>query len=155
MKRAPWTKTVVTLLGILWLLSGVAWADPTGPADVIQILNVRTFQGFGGSEQKTFNRTDLFTIEAAYYDPRAACDGIVPGLVQVHFFNLEGQLLRTFDGGDEPLDDGASTKYRLLFLDLSPGDLPAGSFQVVFLATDCQNVNILISGLNLIRVLGP
>ena len=156
MKRAPWTKTVVTLLGILWLQSGVAWADPTGPADVIQVLSVRTFKGFpGGSQQRTFNTTDPFTIEATYYDPRAICDDMELAAVQVLFFTLEGQLLLTFDGGDEPLADGASSKYRLLFLDLFPGDLPAGSFQVVFLAKDCENRNILISGLYLIRVLGP
>ncbi len=156
MKRAPWTKMVVALLGILWLLSGVVWADPTGPADVIQVLNVRTFKGFpGGSQQRTFNRTDPFTIEATYYDPRAICDGQDLALVQVLFFNLEGQLILTVDGGEEPLGGGASSKYHLLFLDLFPSDLPAGSFQVVFLAKDCQNANFLISGFYLIRVIGP
>ncbi len=155
MKRTPWTATVVILLGTLWLLSGIAWADPTGPANVIQINSVVTFNGATGYFQRTFSTTDPFGVEAVYYDPNPACAGVALPLVQVLFFNLEGQLLFTSIGaGNIPLA-GASSRYRLLFFNLLPGALPAGNYQVVFLAKDCPNVNILISGLYLIRVLAP
>jgi len=62
--RTPWMTTVAFVLGALWLLTGVAWAQPSGPANVPQILNVRTFKGVGGDEQRTFLTTDPITFEA-------------------------------------------------------------------------------------------
>ncbi len=163
MNRARWTKTVVFVLAILLVLPGGVWADPTGASNVLQILNFRAFKGFTdpnhGPEQRTFLTTDPITLEATYYDPSDACAGTELPFVQVLFFNLEGQLILSFFGGDgttqEPDITGESNKFRLLFLDLFPGQVPAGNYQVTFLAKDCPNVNFIISGLHAIRVLAP
>jgi hypothetical protein len=151
MKRTLWMTTVAFVLGALWLLTGVAWAQPSGPANVPQILNVRTFKGAFGDEQRTFLTTDFITFEATYYDPNPDCVGESPVLLQLLLFNLEGQLLFTFDGDSQ--DSGSG--YRLLFTDLSSGGLPAGNYQHVFLVRDCTDVNIFVSGFQTIRVLAP
>jgi len=149
MNRTLWMKTVAFVLGALWLLTGVAWAQPSGPANVPQILNVRTLKGEGGDEQRTFLTTDFITFEATYYDPNPDCVGELPVLLQLVLVNLEGQLLFTFDGGSQDLGLG----YRLLFTDLGPGGLPAGNYQHLFLVRDCTDVNIFVSGFQTIRVL--
>jgi hypothetical protein len=122
-------------------------------ANVPQILNVVTLQGIGGSEQRTFLTTDFITFEATYVDPNPACAGVPPVLGQLLLFTPEGQLLFTFQAGSEAFSEGS--KSRLLFLDLLPGDLPAGDYQCVFLVRDCTNVNIFVSGFHPIRVLPP
>jgi len=149
MKRTLWMTTVAFVLGALWLQTGVAWAQPSGAANVPQILNVRTFKGVGGDEQRTFLTTDSITFEATYYDPNPDCVGESPVLLQLLLFNLEGQLLFTFGAGSENLGSG----YRLLFDDQLPGDIPAGNYQHVFLVRDCTDVNIFVSGFQSIRVL--
>jgi hypothetical protein len=151
MKRTLWMTTVAFVLGALWLLTGVAWAQPSGAANVPQILNVRTLKGEGGDEQRTFLTTDLITFEATYYDANPGCDEVAPVLRQLLLFNVEGQLLFTFDGGSENLGSG----YRLLFLDLFPLEIPAGNYQHLFLVRDCTDVNIFVSGFQTIRVLAP
>ena len=151
MKRTLWMTTAAFVLGALWLLTGVAWAQPSGPANVPQILNVRTFKGAFGDEQRTFLTTDLITFEATYYDANPGCDEVAPVLRQLLLFNVEGQLLFTFDGDSQ--DSGSG--YRLLFTDLSSGGLPAGNYQHVFLVRDCTDVNIFVSGFQTIRVLAP
>jgi len=152
MNRTLWMTTVAFVLGALWLLTGVAWAQPSGPANVPQILNVRTFKGFpDGDEQRTFLTTDDITFEATYYDPNPACVGELPVLPQLLLFNLEGQLLPSFEAGSQ--DSGLG--YRLLFTDLFPGDLPAGNYQHMFLVRDCTGVNNFVSGFQTIRVLAP
>ena len=149
MNRTLWMKTVAFVLGALWLLTGVAWAQPSGPANVPQILNVRTLKGEGGDEQRTFLTTDFITFEATYYDPNPVCVEVSPVLRQLLLFNLEGQLLFTFDGGSQDSGPG----YRLLFSDEIPGDIPAGNYQYIFLVRDCTDVNIFVSGFQTIRVL--
>ena len=151
MNRTLWMTTVAFVLGALWLLTGVAWAQPSGAANVPQILNVRTFKGVGGDEQRTFLTTDFITFEATYYDPNPDCVGESPVLLQLLLFNLEGQLLFTFGAGSENLGSG----YRLLFLDLFPLEIPAGNYQHLFLVRDCTDVNIFVSGFQTIRVLAP
>jgi len=152
MHHAPWLKTVAFALAALCLLSGVAGADPTGSANVIQILNVRTLKGIGGSEQRTFLTTDPITFEATYYDPNPPCAGVAPSILQLLLFNLEGQLLFTFIAGSEAFSEGS--KSRLLFADLNPNILPAGDYQHVFLVRDCTGVNIVVSEPQTIRVVG-
>jgi len=149
MKRTLCMTTVAFVLGAMWMLTGLAWAQPSGPANVPQILNVRTLKGAGGDEQRTFLTTNLITFEATYYDPNPACVGESPVLLQLLLFNLEGQLLFTFASGSEDLGSG----YRLLFEDLAPGEIPDGNYQHIFLVRDCTNVNIFVSGFQTIRVL--
>ncbi len=155
MKRGPWTKTVVTLLGILWVQSGVAWADPTGSSNVAQILNGRTFKGIEGSEQRTFLTTDPITFEATYYDPFAGCAGVAPVFVQWFVFNLEG----LFVGGNLPAGSSAfsaGSKYRLLFLDLSSGALGPGQYRMAFLVRSCDDaISVLLPEFLTIRVVAP
>lgn len=151
MNRTLWMTTVAFVLGALWLLTGVAWAQPSGAANVPQILNVRTLKGEGGDEQRTFLTTDLITFEATYYDPNPACVAAAPVVLQLLLFNIEGQLLFAFGGGSEGLGSG----YHLLFDDQNPGDIPAGNYQHVFLVRDCTDVNTLVSGFQTIRVLAP
>jgi len=151
MNRTLWMTTVAFVLGALWLRTGVAWAQPSGPANVPQILNVSTLKGEGGDEQRTFLTTDLITFEATYYDPNPNCVEAAPVLLQLLLFNLEGQLLFTFSGGSISLGSG----YHLLFEDTFPPTIPAGNYQHVFLVRDCTDVNIFVSGFQTIRVLAP
>jgi len=149
MNRTLWMTTVAFVLGALWLRTGVAWAQPSGPANVPQILNVRTLKGVGGDEQRTFLTTDPITFEATYYDPNPACVEAAPVLLQLLLFNVEGQILFTFDAGSEISGSG----YHLLFDDQNSGDIPAGNYQHIFLVRDCTDVNIFVSGFQTIRVL--
>jgi len=127
---------------------GVGPSEPTVP----QVLNLKTLDG-SGSEQQTFLPTDPIHVEATYFDPNLACAGVPPVLLQLLLFNPEGHLLYTFAAGSETLSAGS--KSRLLFSDLLPGALPAGTYQHVFLVRDCTNVNIFVSGFQAIRVLTP
>ena len=153
MNRTRWMTTVAFVLAALWLRTGVAWAQPTGAANVLQILNVRTLRGNGGDEQRTFLTTDPITIEATYYDPNPACVASVPVLVlrQLLLFNLEGQLLFTFNASSF----GSGPGYQLLFGDLAASSLPAGNYKLVWLVRDCTDVNIIVSDFHVIRVLAP
>ena len=151
MKRTLWMTTVAFVLGVLWLLTGVAWADPVGPANVPQILNFRTFSM--GSEQRTFRTSDHIFSEAEFYDPNPTCTGVSPVLAQLLLFNLEGQLLFTFDVTSSA--ESVGSKYQDLFRNLPPGAIPAGAYNLIFLVKDCTNVNIFVSGFQTIRVLAP
>ncbi len=158
MDRVPsiWLTTAAFVLGALGLLTGVAWADPSGAANVPQLLNVTTFQGTpaANTQQRTFLTTDPITAEATYYDPNPTCVGVAPVVRQLLFFNLEGQLLLTReDVSSTPLAPGS--KYQVLSLSLAPGALQPGAYNLIFLARDCTNVNIFVSGFYLIRVLTP
>jgi hypothetical protein len=165
MKRTLWMTTVAFVLAALWLRTGVAWAQPTGAANVLQILNVRTLAGDLGDEQRTFNTTNFITIEATLYDPNIACVGALPALLQLLLFNLEGQLLVTFFEAAPGVNIGSfsgaafnppmSTRYRLLFVDLDPGVLAAGNYKFVWLVKDCTGVNFIVSDFHVIRVLAP
>ena len=154
MNRAPWMKTVAIVLVALWLLTGVAWADPSGAANVPQILNVVTGKSASLDQQtRTFLTTDPIVAAATYYDPNAGCAGVAPVLIQLLFFNLEGQLLASReDAISTPI---AESKYRLLSATLAPGDLVPGAYTLIFLVRDCTNVNIFVSGAYAIRVVTP
>jgi hypothetical protein len=128
---------------------GVGPSEPTVP----QLLNLKTFDG-SGSEQQTFLPTDSIHVEATYFDPNAACAGVAPVLLQLLFFNLDGQLLVTReDVTSAPIAPGS--KYRLLSATLAPGDLVPGAYTLIFLVRDCTNVNIFVSGAYAIRVVTP
>jgi hypothetical protein len=124
-------------------------AEPPVP----QLLNLKTFDG-SGSEQQTFLPTDPIHAEATYFDPNAACAGVAPVLLQLLFFNLDGQLLVTReDVTSAPIAPGS--KYRLLSATLAPGDLVPGAYTLIFLVRDCTNVNIFVSGFYPILVFTP
>ena len=155
MNRAPWMNIVAIVLVALWLLTGVAWADPSGAANVPQILNVVTGKSASLDQQtRTFLTTDPIVAAATYYDPNAGCAGVAPVLIQLLFFNLEGQLLVTReDAISTPIAIGS--KYRILSINLAPGALAANAYNMIWLARDCTNVNIFVSGFYPIRVLFP
>ena len=155
MNRAPWMNIVAIVLVALWLLTGVAWADPSGAANVPQILNVVTGKSASLDQQtRTFLTTDPIVAAATYYDPNAACAEVAPVLLQLLFFNLDGQLLVTReDVTSAPIAPGS--KYRLLAANLAPGDLAPGAYTLIFLVRDCTNVNIFVSGAYAIRVVTP
>jgi hypothetical protein len=155
MNRAPWMNTVAIVLVALWLQTGVAWADPSGAANVPQILNVVTGKSASLDQQtRTFLTTDPIAAAATYYDPNAGCAGVAPVLLQLLFFNLEGQLLVTReDAISTPIAIGS--KYRILSINLAPGALGANAYNMMWLVRDCTNVNIFVSGFHTIRVLFP
>ena len=158
MKRTPWMTTVAFVLAALWLWTGVAWAQPTGAANVLQILNVRTLKGAGGDEQRTFLTTDFITFEATFYDPNAACIGSLPALLQLLLFNLEGQLKVTFFENTATVNIGSEflgSGYEGPFVDLDPSVLAVGNYKVVWLVKDCTGVNFIVSDFHVIRVLAP
>jgi hypothetical protein len=154
MKRTLWMKTAAFVLGALGMMTGVAWADPSGAANVPQVLNVVTGKSASLDQQtRTFLTTDPILAAATYYDPNSACAGVAPVLTQLFVFNLEGQLLVTRDAISTPIAQGS--KYRLLSATLAPGDLAPGGYNLVFLVRDCTNVTSFVSGFNTIRVLTP
>jgi hypothetical protein len=155
MNRAPWMNIVAIVLVALWLLTGVAWADPSGAANVPQILNVVTGKSASLDQQtRTFLTTDPIVAAATYYDPNAACAGVAPVLIQILFFNLEGQLLASReDAISTPIAIGS--KYRIVSINLAPGALAANAYNMVWLVKDCTNVNFFVSGFYPIRVLFP
>lgn len=153
MKRTLWVKQIGVCLVVVASLAGVAWADPTGPADVLQILNGRTFAGISGDEQRVFRTNDFITFEATYYDSLLGCGGVQPAFVQAFIFTLEGDLQFGFDTDSEEFEPGS--KYRLLFLDLDPGELPIGSYKVAFLVRSCDNTRSIVSDFIVIRVVAP
>jgi len=153
MKCALWVKQIITCLVVVASLAGVAWADPTGTADVLQILNGLTTKDIGGDEQRVFRTIDPITFEATYYDPLPGCGGVPPSFVQLFVFTLEGELKFAFEADSEEFEPGS--KYRLLFLDLFAGELPIGSHKVAFLARSCDNTISTVSDFMMIRVVAP
>ena len=155
MKRASWMKLTGVCLMAVAMTAGVAWADPTGAANVPQILNGVTLKGEGGSEQRTFLTTDLITFEATYYDPEAGCAGVEPFFVRWFLFNLEGQLI----AGDAPADSdpfAPESKYRLLFLDLPSNSLAPDSYKFAFLVRSCDDaISVVLPEFLTIRVFAP
>ena len=155
MKCALWMKQVGVCLMAVAMTAGVAWADPTGAANVPQILNGVTLKGAGGSEQRTFLTTDLISFEATYYDPEAACAGVAPMYVQWFLFNLVGKFIAgPVPAGSEPFAPGS--KYQLLFLDLAPNSLAPDSYKFTFLVRSCDDViSVVLPEFLTIRVVAP
>ena len=155
MKRALWMKQIGVCLMAVAMTAGVAWADPTGAANIPQILNGVTLKGEGGSEQRTFLTTDLISFEATYYDPAPACAGGVPVFVRWFLFNLEGEFIAgDAPAGSDPLAPGS--KYRLLFLDLGPNSLAPDSYKFTFLVRSCNDaISVVLPEFLTIRVFAP
>jgi len=154
MTRAPWMKTIAFLLGALWLLSGIAWAEPTTP----QIMNFLSTGDTG--ESRTFTTGETVVMFATYFDSNPACVEVPPVLLQMLFFNLEGQLLFTCTT-DTPtceldsFEPDVGSKYRQIFGIFEPGALAPGAYDPYVLVRDCTNVNIFVLRGPTIRVIAP
>ena len=155
MKRTLWMKQFGVYLMAVAMTAGVAWADPTGAANVPQILNGVTLKGVGGSEQRTFLSTDPISFEATYYDPLSGCAGVEPEFVQGFLFNQEGEVLSSAIAADSDAFSSGS-KYRQLFLDLAPNQLPPNSYRFSFLVRSCDDaISVLLPEFLAIRVVAP
>lgn len=154
MTRALWMRTIAFLLGTVWLLSGIAWADPTTP----QLMNFLSTGDTG--ESRTFTTGEIFATFATYFDPNPACIGVAPPLLQMLFFNLEGQLIFTCTTdtptcGLDSFELDTESKYRLIFGEISAGALPAGAYDPYVLVRDCTNVNVFLLRGQTIRLVTP
>jgi hypothetical protein len=172
MNRVSWIhmkKTIACTLGAVGLWTGVAWADPSGTANVRQIMSVGSFVGptippTAEQQQRTFLTNDPILVLATYYDPADACNGVDPLTVKFFIFNLEGQLVlgKNRDAASAPTNTVynsriGTSKYQALLASLAPGELPVGSYNVVFRVEACPagDPAILVSGFYSIRVLAP
>jgi hypothetical protein len=168
MSRAPWMwmRTVAFTLGVFGVLTGVAWADPSGAANIRQFPIVAAFLGTETPlPQRTFLTTDPIAVRAAYYDPADACAGVDPATVKFFVFDLEGQLVlgKNRDAASAPTNtvdnaaDEASPKYQLITALMDPGALPAGSYNLVFRVEACPagDPAVLVSEFYSIEVLAP
>ena len=146
MKRASWMtqagRGIVVAVAVA-ILAGVAWADPTGNANVPQIQFFANSNVAGGFTQRTFLTTDPIRIRAIYYDPLLACDGVAPTFVQLFVFTAEGRFLGQFDGTSSAFS-ASNSKSRELQISLAAGTLPAGTFKFTFLVRDCTNTKSVV-----------
>jgi hypothetical protein len=120
------------------LPAGVAWADPSGPGDVPQIIEGFTHIGF--APQATFLTTDSIVFAATYYDNKAACSGVAPTFAQLFVFNSEGVFILQTDAANSP--SGQGPKYRFLLEGIGPR--AAGSYKFTFLVRDCTNTTSVV-----------
>jgi hypothetical protein len=162
MIRAPGIRirTVAFVLGALGLLTGVAWADPSGAANIRQFPIVATFLGTETlSPQRTFLTTDPIIAQAIYYDPADACLGANPVTVKFFVFNLEGQLIlgrnRDTTGDVYSAPDEGLPKYQVLSAFLAPSALAPGSYNLVFRVDDCTTTYVSVSDFYSIEVFTP
>jgi len=156
MKRTGWTKQACICLMIVALLSGMAYADPIGNANVPQIMLGFTLNPSPISFQLTFLTTDPIAFDAAYYDPNPACAGLPPVFAQLFVFNLEGLFITEVSAANGPLAAPFSSKYREIFVALPPGSLGAGSYKFTFLARSCNNAfSVVLPELLTFRVINP
>lgn len=136
------------------LLSGVAWSDPVGPADVPQVLLGSTERQFPLSLQRTFVTTETIILEATYYDPSATCAGLIPRLVQLFVFNPEGLLIAQFNA--VATASGFGPKYQFLTVTFGAGLLGPGTYKFTFLVRDCtDSKSLVLPEFPTFRVLNP
>jgi len=156
MKCTGWMRWVGFSLMVVALLAGVASADPTGNADVPQILLGLTADPSPLSFQLTFLTTDSVAFDAVYYDPNPACAGAAPLFAQLFVFNLEGLFITQVNAASGSLSTPFSPKYREMFVTLPPGSLAAGSYKFTFLVRDCLNTkSVILPELLTFRVINP
>jgi hypothetical protein len=137
-------------------LGGMAWADPTGTADVLQYVDA--FVHRGASRQQTFLTTDVLDIEAVYYDPNLSCANLPPTFAQVFLFNSEGLVAAdVITASTFPTTLGP--KYRVVFHEFaSVASIPLspGVYYATILVRDCTNTkSIVLTGFLKFRVLAP
>ena len=139
------------------MVTEVSWADPTGSANVPQILAGFTFTATAsGSFQRTFLTTDAIGFAATYYDPNPACAGVAPLLTQLFVFNLEGLFIGQFNAFASPATSPLSSNYRVLNIALAAGVLSPGDYKFTFLVRDCANTKSVVQPeLLTIRIVTP
>ncbi|VUZ86658.1 hypothetical protein MELA_03063, partial [Candidatus Methylomirabilis lanthanidiphila] len=101
------------------------------------------------------------TVGTTYYDPADACNGVDPASVKFFVFNREGQLVlgKNRDAGSAPtntVDNSriGTSKYQALLASMAPGELAAGSYQVIFRVEACAaDPAVLVSEFYVIEVL--
>lgn len=156
MKRVWWMKQLGVSLVSVAMLAGAAWADPTGTANLPQILFPRTGP-LGAGDQRTFRTTDSIFFQALYYDDNAACNGVSPNFVQLFLFNAQGKFIQQFDAGSFP--DSGSLGGRLLFKSFASAasvPLAPGGYGFTFLVRDCMNTkSIVLPGIVTFSVFAP
>ena len=121
-----------------------AWADPTGPADLPQIMGGQT-TGPGGARQRTFRTTDPIGFQAVYYDNAPGCAGLAPTYVQLLVFTLEGKFIGGVFGGSSAF--GPGSKYRSLSLgfgSVAAVPLAPGSYRFTFVVRACDNLRAVV-----------
>jgi len=138
MKRAVWVTHVGVFLVVVAMLARAAWADPSGPGDVPQIMGAFTHIGF--APQATFLTTDSIVFAATYYDNKAACSGVAPTFAQLFVFNSEGVFILQLNAANSPSSQGP--KYQSLLEGIGPR--AAGSYKFTFLVRDCTNTTSVV-----------
>ena len=147
------TQICVTLIAV-FLLSGSAWADPTGLADLPQIMAGLPGRQFPPSVQRTFLTFETIALEATYYDPSASCTGLNPRLAQMFVFNPEGVLRAQFSVSVTASPLGF--KYKLLTIQFAAGLLGPGTYKYTYLLRDCtDNISVVLPEFLSFRVLIP
>ncbi len=114
------------------------------------------------SDHRTFLTTDPINVGADYYDPNEACRGVDPATVKFFVFSPEGQLVlgKNRDAASAPTNtvtnsQVGTSKHQALLATLAPGELPAGSYNVVFRVEDCSGTFVLVSDFYSIEVFAP
>ncbi len=156
MKSTVWMKQVGFCLVVIAMMAEVAYADPTGSANVPQIV-----EGVTGPPglppilpQRTFLTTDFIAVRGTYYDPNPACASVAPTLAQTFVFNLQGVVLFTFPAFGSPSSLGA--KYRDLGVSFPATNLGPGAYKYTFLVRDCTNtISVVQPELITFAVLSP
>lgn len=139
MKPTVWMKQVGFCLVVIAMMAEVAYADPTGPANVPQITESVTGPPGPPSipPQRTFLTTDFIAVRGTYYDPNPTCAGVAPTFAQTYVFDLQGVVLFTFPAFGTPSSLGA--KYRDLGVSFPASNLGPGAYKYTFLVRDCTN----------------
>ena len=155
MKRAQWITMIGFFLVAAGMPAGVASADPTGAANVPQILLGLT-ETTTPSVQRTFLTTDSIALAAVYYDPNLACAGIAPLFAQLFMFNAEGLFITQGNVSTSALSSPFSSKYREVAAALDPGTLGAGTYKFTFLVRSCDNnISVVLPEFLTFRVISP
>jgi hypothetical protein len=159
MKRTWWMTQAgcgIVVVVAVAMLTGVAWADPVGTANVPQILNARTVRSAGLSEQRTFRTTDgniIFT--ATYYDSNPTCVGVAPLHLEFFAFNSEGVLVRQSDlTGQGP---GPGSHYTNVNVGIDAGTFAGpGTYSYSYLTRDCTNaISLVLTPFATFRLVAP
>ncbi len=155
MKPARWITMIGIFLVAAAMPAGVASADPSGAANVPQILLGLT-ETTAPSAQRTFLTTDSIALTAVYYDPNPACAGVAPLFAQLFVFNAEGLFMTQVNFSTSALSSPFSSKYREVAVALNPGTLAAGTYKFTFLVRSCDNtISVVLPELLTFRVISP
>jgi hypothetical protein len=156
MKRLPCVKWLGCVLLQMTLLVGVVHAEPTGSANVSQMMLGVTGTPSPLAIQRTFLTTDIIAFAALYYDDDVACAGQPPLFAQLFVFNLEGLFVGVVDALTAPAVEAGSAKYRSVAIALPAAVLGPGSFKFTYLVRSCDDSkSVILPELLTFRVVAP